>query len=328
MKPGYLKLFSSGELKERSEIFNQILNSCELCPHKCKTDRYNFNTGRCRSGKNPVVASYCVHHGEEPALQGEKGVGNIFFANCNLKCCYCQNYQISQGKSTDFEATSIEHLAEIMLDLQNKDVTSIGLVSGVHFLPQIISALLLAIPKGLNLPLIYNTNGYDSLQTIKLLDGIIDIYLPDYKYGEDEFALKYSKIENYTEITSAAINEMVKQVRTELIYDSAGNLIKGIIIRHLVLPNDIAESENVFKEIKRIAGTNITLSIMSQYYPTYKAHETELLDRDIRESEYTRVLNLMEKYGFENGWIQEFNSKDNYQPDFSNQERPFQILNH
>lgn len=322
--PSYIPLFESGEFHKRLAALEAMLSACDICPHNCGNNRLKNEIARCYSGYLPVVSAYCPHFGEEPALVGTNGVGNIFLGNCNLRCVYCQNYQISQNWKVESKNTvSFERMAEMMLELQAKGCHSIGFVSPTHFVPQIVRALSLAIPQGLNLPLIYNTNAYDSVDVLKLLDGIFDIYLPDLKYADDEFGYRYSKVKSYRAISRAAIKEMFRQTGCELVYGEDALVKRGLIIRHLVLPNDIASSEETFEWIATELDKRVTLSVMAQYYPTHKAATTELLDRRIRESEYNKVLFLLDKYGLENGWAQEFESQDYYQPDFANREEPF-----
>jgi putative pyruvate formate lyase activating enzyme len=324
MERNYINLFKSGVLKQRCEVLVSKLHSCDLCPRECDVDRTVSNIGICHSGKLPIVSSYCVHFGEEPPLTGKNGVGNIFFGNCNLNCTFCQNYQISQSwKNEKNNEISVDELSNIMLELQEKNVSAIGLVSPSHFVPQILQALLISVEEGFHLPLIYNSNGYDKVDTLRYLENIIDIYLPDFKYGDDDLAFKYSKAKNYFSIASAAIKEMYRQIGSELVFDKNGVIEKGLIIRHLVLPNNISEPEEILKIIKETLDPKISISIMSQYYPTYNAINDDLLGRAIRESEYNKVLSLLEKYGFENGWIQDYNSKDYYRPDFNDRITPF-----
>ncbi len=277
---------------------------------------------------NPIVSSYCVHYGEEPVLVGdeklnsENGVGNIFFGNCNLRCIYCQNHQISQNYSyEDKYEINIEKLSDIMIELQNKKVNSIGLVSPTHFIPQIISALEIAINKGLFLPLIYNTNSYDSVKIISLLNGIVDIYLPDIKYSNNKHAKQYSNADDYFENAKDNIREMYAQVGSGLIIEN-GVLKRGLIIRHLVLPNDLAGSYEILKFISEL-DKNITISVMSQFNPVHKSKRYDLLSRTITSREYYKVLDWMEKLGLENGFIQDFDSKEYYIPDFENRKQPF-----
>ena len=324
--PSYIPLYESGELQRRSERLNALLESCTVCPHDCGNNRLNNELARCYSGFLPVVSSYCQHFGEEPALGGAYGVGNIFLGNCNLRCVYCQNFQISQNwKAERINEVTFERMAGMMLELQAKGVHAIGFVSPTHFVPQIVRALSIAVQQGLELPLIYNTNAYDSVEVLRLLDGIFDIYLPDLKYSDDEFGYKYSKVKSYTEISRAAVKEMHRQVGSDVVYGDDGLVKRVLIIRHLVLPNDIATSEETLRWIAKELDNRVTLSVMSQYYPTHKAATTELLDRPIRESEYNKVLQLLDTFGFENGWAQEFESQDYYKPDFSDRLEPFKV---
>jgi putative pyruvate formate lyase activating enzyme len=253
-------------------------------------------------------------------------VGNIFLGNCNLRCVYCQNFQISQNwREERKNEVSFERMAEMMLELQAKGVEAIGFVSPTHFVPQIVRALSIAIPRGLEIPLVYNTNANDSVEVLRLLDGIFDIYLPDLKYSEEDFGYMYSKVRSYPEISRAAAKEMHRQVGSDLVYGEDGLVKRGLIIRHLVLPNNIASSEETLRWIATELDNRVTLSVMSQYYPTHKALTTELLDRRIRESEYDKVMLLLDKYGFENGWAQEYESHEYYRPDFSDRLEPFKV---
>lgn len=323
-QPSYLKLYETGELKARVEKLEAMLASCNICPRDCQVNRLKDEIAACYSGYKPIVSAYVPHFGEEPQLVGTHGVGNIFFGNCNLRCVYCQNYQISQNWRVEKKnEMTFERLAEMMIELQGKGCHSIGLVSPTHFVPQIVKAVYLAIPMGLRLPLVYNTNAYDSVEVLKLLDGIIDIYLPDLKYSEDEMGWQYSKVKEYVRHARAALKEMYRQMGSELVMGEDGLVKRGLIIRHLVLPNDIAGSKESLKFIRNELSNRVTLSIMSQYYPTHKAKNLPLLDRKIRESEYDKVLQLLEKLEFEEGWIQDFESTDYYRPDFDNREQPF-----
>ncbi len=324
--PSYIPLYAAGEFQRRLERLEALLQSCTICPHDCGNNRLNNELARCYSGYLPIVSSYCQHFGEEPALGGAYGVGNIFLGNCNLRCVYCQNFQISQNWKTErLNETTFERMAGMMLELQAKGVHAIGFVSPTHFVPQIVRALSIAIPQGLELPLIYNTNAYDSVEVLKLLDGIFDIYLPDLKYSDDDFGYKYSRVKSYAKISRAAVKEMHRQVGSDVVYGGDGLVKRGLIIRHLVLPNDIASSEETLRWIAKELDNRVTLSVMSQYYPTHKALTTELLDRRIRESEYDKVLRLLDTFGFENGWAQEFESQDYYKPDFSDRLEPFKV---
>jgi len=321
--PHYLNLFKTGELHERAVQLESILGNCTLCPRNCKINRKDREIGFCRSGYLPIVSSYCVHHGEEPVLSGNRGSGTIFFGNCNLRCIFCQNHQISQPeKSRRDKEISFERLADIMIELQSKGCHNINLVSPSHFAAQIVKALEIAVKKGLKIPLVYNTNSYESLYTLKLLDGIIDIYLPDIKYSDNNNSFDYSKAEDYVRCSRAVILEMKRQVGN-LIVDAHDIAIRGLIIRHLVLPNDIAGSKESLEFISREIGRETFLSIMSQYFPTHKAKENILLSNPLTEAEYERVIDYFNMFGLENGWIQEYSSRDYYCPDFEKNE-PFE----
>jgi putative pyruvate formate lyase activating enzyme len=320
----YIDLYKSGELEKRAEFALAALDACNSCPHKCNVNRNKGEYGRCASGRLPIVSSYSAHHGEEPPLSGSYGAGNIFLGNCNLKCIYCQNYEISQNWNVE-RHHQVPHqlLADIMIELQNKMCHNIGLVSPTHFSAAILKSIYLAARNGLYLPIIYNSNGYDSVEMLKLYEGVIDIYLPDFKYGNEEYAKKYSNAENYFEHTKAALKEMYRQLGDQLIYE--GNVVvRGLIIRHLVLPNGLAESENVFRFIAEELSPKVYISLMSQYFPTNKANKEILLNRKLRPSEYEIAVKLLNKYGLENGWIQELGSNEYYRPHFrENRIEPF-----
>lgn len=322
--PSYIELYNNGELKHRVNKASEILHCCNACPHECHADRLNGQRGICHSGAIPIVSSYTLHHGEEPLISGTRGAGNTFFGNCNLACIYCQNHEISQNwKEEEFHTVSIERLAGIMLELQEMGAHNIGWVSPTHFVPVILKSFYIAVEQGLNLPVIYNSNGYDSVEVLKLLEGIVDIYLPDIKYGCDNYGEKYSNAEKYFTSAKLAVKEMHRQVGTKLTVEK-NTLLRGLIIRHLVLPNDLSESENVFKFIADELNPDVYISLMSQYYPAHRSAEEILLDRRLRESEYNRTLSLLKKYGLTKGWIQEMESFDHYRPDFiRNRKNPF-----
>jgi len=322
--PSYIQTFRSGELEKRLTKAEKILQSCTSCPRNCNVDRTNGEYGICQSGDLPVVSSYTPHFGEEPVLSGSRGAGNIFFGNCNLRCVFCQNYVISQNYKVE-RKNEVSHgrLAEIMLELQGKDCHNIGLVSPTHFTVPILKSIYLAIVKGLNLPIIYNTNGYDSVEMLQLYDGVIDIYLPDFKYGENSVGRTYSKVSDYFDAVRPAIKEMYRQVGSELVYED-GVVVRGLIIRHLVMPNGLAETENVFRFIAEELDPKVHISLMAQYYPSNKADKYPLISRNISYSEYARAVELLDKFGLENGWVQEMESKESYRPFFEEtREDPF-----
>ena len=314
--PSYINLFHSGELIRKAETALQILQSCNSCPHNCEVDRTKSEFGFCHSRAFPIVSSYTAHYGEEPVLSGTKGAGNIFFGNCNLRCMFCQNSEISQNWEVEKEyEISSARLADIMIELQESNCHNIGLVSPTHFSAAILKSIYIAAEKGLSLPIIYNTNGYDSVEMLKLYDGVIDIYLPDLKYGDNQSAKTYSKIDNYFDESKKAIKEMFNQVGDKLVYDG-DVVVRGLIIRHLVLPNGLAESERVFKFIAEELSSDVHVSLMSQYYPSNKTSQDILINRTLRESEYEKAIELMDNYGLHNGWIQEVESSESYRPYF------------
>ena len=321
--PSY-KNISESEFNRRLSRADEILKSCTSCPRNCFVDRTRGELGICQSRDLPIVSSYTPHFGEEPVLSGTNGAGNIFFGNCNLSCDYCQNFVISQNPKTEIRnEISVERLAEIMLELKNKNCHNIGLVSPTHFAVPILKAIKMASNKGLNLPIIYNSNGYDSVEMLKLYKDVIDIYLPDFKYGNNNYGRRYSKASDYFDKAKLAIREMYEQIGSELVYEN-GVVVRGLIIRHLVLPNDLAETEEVFKFISRELDPKVHVSVMAQYYPTNRASRNILLNRKITQREYDRVLYLLERYGLENGWIQELESNDFYRPNFDeDREDPF-----
>ncbi len=323
IEPGYIVLYHSGELKRRAEALEARLVSCDICPRNCRVNRLEDEKEFCHSGRLPIVATVCAHHGEEPALSGSRGSGTIFFGNCNMRCVYCQNYQISQDyKAQQANEVSIRTLAEDMLYLQDKlRCHNINLVTPSHFVPQIVQAVLEAVPMGLRLPLVYNTGSYDSLEVLKQLDGIIDIYLPDLRYADNKWARKFSRAPGYVEVARVAIKEMYRQVG-DLVLDDKGVAQRGVIVRHLILPNHLAGSEESLTWLAHEVSPTVTVSIMSQYYPTHRAPKIPLLSPTITYEEYQEVVKLVAKLGMENGWIQEMSSPTHYLPDFR-RERPF-----
>lgn len=279
----------------------EILKECQICPHKCKIDRTK-QIGRCKATDKIKIALYSIHNFEEPCISGTKGSGTIFFSNCNMNCIYCQNYEISQlGKGKEI---TIHELADIMIKQQEKGVENINLVTPTSYTLQIIEAIKIAKKKGLKIPIVYNTNGYENVETLRLLEGYIDIYLPDLKYYDNEISKKYSKVDNYFEIATKAIKEMYRQVGQPIL-DKNGIMTKGLMIRHLVLPNNIENSKKILKWIKENLDNNIYVSIMAQYFPTYKAKETDDLNRKLTNKEYEEIENYLYDLNLENGYIQE-----------------------
>jgi putative pyruvate formate lyase activating enzyme len=324
MIPSYLALYRSGELQRRAEALEARLAACDLCPHNCGVNRLEDQQGYCRSGRLPVISSYCSHKGEEPALSGSRGSGTIFFGNCNMRCVYCQNYQISQDyEGQKANETDCGTLARRMLYLQDElGCHNINLVSPSHFVPQIVKSLLEAVPLGLHLPLVYNSGGYDSLETLRALEGIVDIYLPDIRYSAAENGLLYSGVKDYPVHNRAAIQEMYRQVG-DLKEDENEVAYRGLIVRHLILPGGLAGSRDSLTWLACEVSRNVTMSLMSQYYPCHKAAGIPALSRTITYGEYTEAVDLLEELGLENGWLQEMDAPANYLPDFKREGHPF-----
>lgn len=279
------------------------LDKCNICPHQCKVNRNQGKIGRCKATEKIKIALYSTHNFEEPCISGEKGSGTIFFSNCNLNCVFCQNYEISQlGKGKEI---TIKRLAEIFLEQQERNVENINLVTPTSYVPQIIEALKIAKINGLKIPIVYNTNGYESLETIKMLKGYVDIYLPDLKYADNELAKNLSNAPQYLEIATKAIKEMIEQVGTPVFNDD-GIMQKGVMIRHLVLPNNIENSKKVLNWISSELPKEIYVSVMAQYFPTYKAKEDKYnINRKLTTCEWKLIQDEIDKLGIENGFIQE-----------------------
>jgi putative pyruvate formate lyase activating enzyme len=293
--PAYFVLLRSGELAERARRAVQRLACCDLCARYCRVNRHETTTGAvCRTGRRAVVHSFGAHHGEERPLRGWRGSGTIFFSWCNLRCIFCQNWEISQkGIGSEVEA---EELAAMMLQLQQQGCHNINLVTPSHVVAQILEALVIAAAGGLRLPLVYNTGGYDSPEALNLLDGVIDIYMPDMKYGDSGAAHQYSHVRNYFEVNTAAVREMHHQVG-DLRIDAQGLAQRGLLVRHLVLPEDLANTERVLAFIAREISTDTYVNVMDQYHPCYRAYDVPPLDRPITTSEYRRALDLARRYG-------------------------------
>jgi putative pyruvate formate lyase activating enzyme len=325
----YLELQSLGELRRRAEQLELLLGSCCICPRCCAVDRLHGGRGACGSGYLPMVSWYGPHFGEEPPISGIKGAGNIFFANCNLRCVYCQNHRISQNPGRErHHQVDFEHLAGIMLELQERGCHNLNLVSPTHFAPQIVRALVIAVGKGLRLPIVYNSNGYESVQTLQLLDGVVDVYLPDAKYSDDAVGLRYSGVDLYAVRVREALREMFRQTGAGLTFDAAGMLAKGLVIRLLVLPNELAGIEASLQFIHQELSPEVAVSLMSQYYPTHLAacqDRYALLMRKITAEEWARAVSALDRLGMENGWMQDWEqAADHYQPNFDDPDNPFE----
>jgi putative pyruvate formate lyase activating enzyme len=330
-EPGYSGLLRTGELRRRVAALEALLERCTVCPRDCLNNRLQDEIAACYSGRLPIVSSYTPHFGEEPPLVGSRGAGNVFFGNCNLRCVYCQNYQISQTHKEQIKnEVTHERLAEMILELQARGCHNINFVSPTHFAPQMARAILIAAEKGLRLPIVYNTNAYDSVEVLKLLDGIVDVYLPDLKYAEDEAGYLYSKVRSYRECSHAAIAEMYRQMGDELIYDQDGLLQRGLVIRLLVLPNDIGGVRGSLGWIHDELSPDVAVSLMAQYYPTHTAGTNQrytLLSRRIRETEWLRAVAALDEFGMEEGWMQEYDGAAfYYRPDFDDRATPFRDI--
>lgn len=286
MLPLYLERLTTAEVKNRAERLLELQKKCRICPRECLAIRQNGEKGDCNSTDQLIISSVGPHFGEEPPLVGTNGSGTIFFTNCNLSCQFCQNYDISHLGAGSI--TTIEELSSAMLMLQNRGCHNINLVTPTHFTPQIVSALIHAVESGLEIPLVYNCGGYESVETLKLLDGIIDIYMPDIKYSDDKLAEKYSAVQNYWEIVKLAVKEMHRQVG-DLKISKRGIAQRGLLIRHLVLPNGISGSEKVIDFLADEISIDTYVNIMDQYHPAYRASTYQELSRPITQAEFLNV---------------------------------------
>ena len=281
----------------------KLASPCTLCFRKCKVDRVKNKQGFCKAGSKPAVYSYTPHHGEEPPLSGQKGSGTIFFTHCNMKCVYCQNHSFSQ--ESDFEEIGAKELAEKMLELQNLGCHNINLVSPTHYAHRIAEALEIARP---NIPVVYNTGGYDSIGLIKALEGLVDIYMPDMRYSENSMADKFSSAPGYAENNRLIVKEMFRQ-KGVLKLDKDGIARKGVIVRLLILPGNVSGTIDTLRFLKKEVSSDIYISVMSQYHPAYLAEKHASLARRISEKEYSDVVKEAEKLGFANGWIQGYRAE-------------------
>jgi len=301
-EPAYLRLHKSGELSIRSQDARELLASCTLCPRSCGADRRWGRRGYCRSGRLPAVASCNAHHGEEPPISGSRGSGTIFFSDCNLACAYCQNWPISQlGQGRE---VGLDELAGMMLELQGRGCHNINLVTPSHMVAQVVMALELAAGKGLRLPLVYNSSGYDSMNALGLLDGLVDIYMPDIRYMDREAARKYSDAADYPDVCRKALREMWRQVGP-LVLDQDGVAQHGMLVRHLVLPNGLSQSAECLEFLAREISPRVYLSLMAQYFPAHRAPGMPELARPITAEEYRTAVEKAEELGMDCGWHQE-----------------------
>jgi putative pyruvate formate lyase activating enzyme len=298
-----------------------LLEKCEICPRKCGADRLRGEKGYCGIGKEIIIAHYGPHYGEEPPISGRDGSGTIFFSSCNLRCIFCQNYQISHYR--EGESCTVEELVEIFIILEKQGCHNINLVSPTPYLPFIAAAVKKARLRGLGIPFVYNTNAYENVEALKMLDGLIDIYMPDFKYWSAGVAKKLSDVpvdRSYPEHAAAAILEMKRQVGILTIKN--GVAAKGLLVRHLVLPGNLAGSDKIIEWIGDNLGRDTFISLMSQYYPVHRAGQYPLMNRKIRHEEYDRLTDLLVKEGFNNAFVQKLESAPLFVPDFE-KEKPF-----
>ena len=293
-RASYCDLLESGVLAERVAQARERLRRCHVCPRHCAIDRLEGDLGFCLVGAKPFVSSHGPHHGEEAPLRGWNGSGTIFFASCNLRCIYCQNYEISQSR--EGRDVSVEELADMMLSLQEQGCHNINLVTPSHQVPQIMEGLLLAAQRSLHIPLVYNTSSYDDLETLQLLDGIVDIYLPDFKYADAQAGLKYSKVPSYPEIAKVAIKEMHRQTG-DLVIDERGLAVRGLLLRHLVLPGGAAGTAEIMRFLANEISTNTYVNIMDQYRPCWKSFNYPPLNRGITTEEFDEAVETAKAAG-------------------------------
>lgn len=299
--PSYLKI-SRAELQARADKAKEKLKSCGICPNNCGVDRLSGEVGICGAKALAQVASYNIHMGEEPPISGTRGSGTIFFSHCTLKCVYCQNWPISQkGNGNETDAAG---LASMMLELKRRGAHNVNFVTPTHYMPHILGALVLAVDGGFDLPIVYNTSGYELIPVLRLLDGIVDIYLPDMRYACDLQAKKYSRAKMYSMYNRAAVKEMFRQVGN-LVTDGDGIAVRGLIVRHLVLPGGISGTEDVMKFLTEEVDRGVHISLMDQYFPAYKATGMPELARRITPDEYQAAVDVQERYGLHEGWVQE-----------------------
>lgn len=304
-----------------------ILENCTLCPRECGVNRYKGGTGYCGTDTGLNIASICIHRGEEPAISGPDGICNIFFSGCNLHCIYCQNHEISQPGSVIRNAgTELDTVLDQIEKILSEGISAVGFVSPSHVVPQVKLIIKGMKLRGLKPIIVYNTNSYDKVETIRSLSGLIDVYLPDYKYVTPEIASEYSDASDYSDVALKAVKEMYYQKGSTLRVDEAGRAENGMLIRHLVLPGHAEESKKVLRLIAEELSPGVHLSLMSQYHPTSNVKNHPLLNRAVYKAEYEAVIGVMEEFGFRNGWVQDMESNRNYRPDFS-KEHPFDYIN-
>ncbi|BBE31395.1 pyruvate formate lyase activating enzyme [Tepiditoga spiralis] len=300
-EPSYIKLYKNGELHKRRDELYKKLTECDLCPINCKVNRKN-NIGFCLANDKIKISEYVLYPGEEPPLTGSTGAGGVFFSGCNMKCIYCQNFKFSQEGNGKY--ISVKKLKEIFLELQNeKKASNLDLITATPYLPFIFDALIMAIEEGFKLPIVWNTSSYEKQDTLKYLKDVVDIYLADIRYTSNIIGKKYSKVDNYWTNSKKSLIEMYNQISNDFIIEN--NILKrGIILRILVLPNNIRQAKEALKFIKYDLSEDLHISLMDQYVPVYKARETKELSRFLKREEYDEVVELMKNLELKNGWIQ------------------------
>jgi len=312
-----MKFFSSEEIS--------LLSSCSLCPRECRANRFTGPLGYCKSNAGFGISSICIHKGEEPVISGNKGICNVFFAHCNMQCIYCQNHGISRNdhpstKPEEDLNTIIDRICRTLGETEN----IVGFVSPSHYIPQMMAIIRGLHHAGKHPIIVYNTNGYDKVESLKMLEGLVDVYLTDFKYMNAALAGQYSQARNYPEIASAALKEMYRQKGSTLILNDDGIAESGIIVRHLALPNAVKQSINVLEFIAGEISTKLHISLMAQYFPTDLVNNHPKLNRTISNNEYQQVIDAFHKLGFYHGWIQDLESHADMRPDFS-KEQPFEL---
>jgi putative pyruvate formate lyase activating enzyme len=301
-----------------------ILENCTLCPRECRVNRFKGGTGYCGMDAGLNIASICIHRGEEPSISGTNGICNIFFAGCNLHCLYCQNHEISRpGSVIGNSEMDLLTVLDKIEDILSKGIKAVGFVSPSHVVPQVKAIIKGLNSRGMKPVTVYNTNSYDKLEIIRSLSGLIDVYLPDYKYVTPEIASDYSDASDYPVIALKAIKEMYYQKGSTLRVDENGGAENGLLIRHLILPGYVDESKNVLRSIAEELSPAVHLSLMSQYHPTSLVRNHPILNRSLYKAEYKAVAEVMKDLGFRNGWVQDMDSYQNYRPDFR-KEHPFE----
>jgi putative pyruvate formate lyase activating enzyme len=297
--PSYIGLYEKGELVRKIQFLKEILKECRLCPRECRVDRLNGETGVCQAGSEPMISSAFPHFGEEPPLVGYHGSGTIFLTHCNLRCVFCQNYDISHlGKGECIASTD---MAEAMVRLQEMGCHNINFVTPTHYTPQIVASLPEAVERGLRLPIVYNCSGYESIEVVRLLEGVVDIYMPDVKYMDKRHSKQFSNAPDYPEVIKRVLKEMHRQVG-DLTINSRGIAEKGLLIRHLVMPNGVASSEAVLKFIAKEISVHSYVNIMDQYRPEYRAHEYPEINRRATHKEYTEAVQWAKGYELYRGF--------------------------